>query len=352
MIRHSDFERTISHAERALDHLRANQIPAYPRSYELWYTYVAGFNRPLNRALNDAITRYGQVPESVIQEIYEEHLSPTRITDRVEAVSNKFLKEFERVLGLIDDARDSTGDYEHSLQSAAQELVSAKDGGQVKLVVQSLLAATKEMERHANTLEGRLAESKRQIDVLHENLEAVRNETITDALTGIANRKHFDQALRQSVADATETNEPLCLLMGDIDHFKSFNDNFGHQTGDQVLRLVAHALKTNVKGRDLAARYGGEEFAVILPQTSLHDAVTVAEHIRKTIMAKELVKKSTGESLGTITMSLGAALYRAGEAIDSFISRADACLYSAKKDGRNRVKAEDGVEQDVVSEVA
>lgn len=352
MIRHSDFERTIGHAEKALDHLRANQVPAYPRNYELWYTYVAGFNRPLSRAVNDAIARFGQVPESVIQEIYEAHLSPTRLTDRVEVVSTKFLREFEHVLGLIDDAKGSTETYEVALKSAAGRLIHAKHGDEVQTVVQALLAATKEMENRAHALEAKLSESKRQIDILHENLEAVRNETITDGLTGIANRKHFDQTLRQAVNEARESKEPLTLLLGDIDHFKKFNDNYGHQTGDQVLRLVAHALKTNVKGRDLAARYGGEEFAVILPRTSLPDAAIVAEQIRKAIMAKELVKKSTGESLGTITMSFGAALYRQNESIDDLVARADACLYAAKKNGRNQVCTETEAPADDIPAVA
>lgn len=340
MIRHSDFERTIRHAERALDHLRANQIPAYPRNYELWYTYVAGFNRPLTRAVNEAITRYGQVSETVALQIYDEFLSPTRLTDRMEVVSTKFLSQFEHVLGLIDDAKGSTGNYEQALNTAANKLVEAKDGDQVKLVVQTLLVATKEMETRAKKLEAKLDESKKRINELHENLEAVRNETNTDALTGISNRKHFDQMLRQLSAEATDSQEPLCLLLGDIDHFKKFNDSYGHQTGDQVLRLVAQALRTNVKGRDIAARYGGEEFAVILPQTQLGSAIKLAEQIRLAIVAKELVKKSTGENLGTITMSFGAAQLRPGEKPDDIVARTDTYLYAAKKGGRNLVRSE------------
>ena len=323
-----------------MGHLRANQVPAYPRNYELWYTYVSGFNRALNRAVNDAITHYGQVPESVLQDIYERYLSPSRMTDRVEAVSGEFLKQFERVVSAIDDAKGTTSSFARSLRNAIGELETATAGDQVQMVVESLLGATQDMEGQAQALEAQLAESRRQIDTLHENLEAVRTETLTDALTGIANRKHFDQTLKLAIRAAEESGDCLALLIGDIDNFKKFNDNFGHQTGDQVLRLVAHALKTNVKGRDLAARYGGEEFAVILPNTGLDQAITVGEHIRKTIMAKELVKKSTGETLGVITMSFGAALYRPGEGVDSFIARADICLYAAKKAGRNRIRSE------------
>lgn len=108
-------------------------------------------------------------------------------------------------------------------------------------------------------------------------------------------------------------------------------------TGDQVLRLVAMSVKHNVKGEDTTARYGGEEFAVILPNTILRAAVTVAEHIRRAVMAKELVKRSTGEHLGRMTISIGVATLRKGDTGQSLIERADTCLYAAKRHGRNRV---------------
>jgi diguanylate cyclase len=132
----------------------------------------------------------------------------------------------------------------------------------------------------------------------------------------------------------------MSLLMTDIDHFKTFNDTYGHLTGDQVLRLVALSVKQNVKGQDIAARYGGEEFAVILPNTVLRSAVTVADHIRRAVMSKELMKRSTGEHLGRITISVGVATMRPGDNAQSLIGRADACLYAAKRTGRNRVICE------------
>ncbi len=102
-------------------------------------------------------------------------------------------------------------------------------------------------------------------------------------------------------------------MLLDIDHFKKFNDTWGHQTGDQVLRLVAMTLKSNIKGKDIAARYGGEEFAAILPETDLEGAVIVADNIRKAIQAKELLKRSTNEKLGRMTASFGVAMYRPGD---------------------------------------
>src|SRR2546423_9918904 len=127
----------------------------------------------------------------------------------------------------------------------------------------------------------------------------------------------------------------MALLLADIDHFKNFNDTFGHLTGDQVLRLVAIALKQNVKGQDIAARYGGEEFAIVLPGTTLRAALTVADHIRRAVMTKELMKRSTGEHLGRVTVSIGVAALQNGDTAQSLIERADNCLLTAKRRGGN-----------------
>jgi diguanylate cyclase len=144
----------------------------------------------------------------------------------------------------------------------------------------------------------------------------------------------------EAVRAARERGEPLSMMLFDIDYFKSFNDNYGHLTGDQVLRLVAMTLKQNIKGQDITARYGGEEFAVVLPNTALRQALTVADNIRRAVMSKELKKKSTGEILGRVTISAGVAVLSPRDDADSLIERADACLYAAKRNGRNRVICE------------
>jgi diguanylate cyclase len=193
-------------------------------------------------------------------------------------------------------------------------------------------------------MDERLRDSKQQVAMLKKDLDAVRNESLTDRLTGIANRKHFEERLALELNAAEASGDCFCLLIGDIDFFKKFNDSFGHQTGDQVLCLVGQALKSGLRGRDLAARYGGEEFAIILPETTLDAGVAVGNNIRATVNSKELVRKSTGENLGNITMSFGVSQYRQGETADNLIERADACLYAAKHAGRNKVVCERDVD--------
>ena len=123
------------------------------------------------------------------------------------------------------------------------------------------------MRETNKALEDRLSLSKNEISNLQHSLEAIRAESLTDPLTGLGNRKYFDRSIEAAVQAALSSGEPLSLLMFDIDHFKSFNDSYGHLTGDQVLRLVGMSLKQTIKGQDITARYGGEEFAVVLPNT-------------------------------------------------------------------------------------
>jgi diguanylate cyclase len=191
-----------------------------------------------------------------------------------------------------------------------EKISGAKDREGLRSIVESLVETTNEMQVTNTSLEQKLTASKQEINQLQTNLETVRVESLTDPMTKLANRKFFDDTLDNAVADAHTRGEPLSLLMVDIDHFKTFNDTYGHLTGDQVLRPVATSLKQNVKGQDIAARYGGEEFAVILPNTSLQSAITVADHIRRAVMSKEMMKRSTGEHLGRVTVSVGAATLR------------------------------------------
>ncbi len=174
---------------------------------------------------------------------------------------------------------------------------------------------------------------------MRDQLEDARREAMTDALTGIANRKMFDFVLRQCALDAMEIGEPLSLLMIDIDHFKQFNDTHGHHIGDQVLRLLAAVLKQSVKGQDTPARYGGEEFAVVLPQTTLANAVKLAEAIRVRVSRRSVINRATSQRLGSFTVSIGAAQFRPGEPLRLLVERADHALYAAKHAGRNRVEA-------------
>lgn len=170
--------------------------------------------------------------------------------------------------------------------------------------------------------------------------ETLQHQAIRDPLTGLFNRRYFQETLRRELHRASRAKQPLSVVLLDIDHFKRFNDTYGHATGDKVLKLVARTLKQSAKGRDTAARYGGEEFGVVLPGTVMRDALAFAEQVRRRLAGKELKTLDGSSSFGSVTMSLGVSQYRAGEPVTHLLQRADAALYASKRDGRNRVTAE------------
>jgi diguanylate cyclase len=335
-----EHERTMAFAEIALGQIKALRQAATPRNYEIWYAYATGYHPSLNQRINETLKASGVLAENNLENIYATYLSPTRLTERIDEVGSQVQGEIEQVMSMIDTAAGSASTYTENLVDMSQKIGQSKDREGLRTIVESLVHTAKEMEVSNIKLEERLSESKREIVDLHANLEAVRSESLTDPLTQLSNRKFFDTTLEKAIADARAKNEALSLMLTDIDHFKNFNDSFGHLTGDQVLRLVAMSLKQNVKGQDTTARYGGEEFAVILPNTVLRSAITVADHIRRAVMTKELMKRSTGEHLGRVTVSIGVATLRNTDTIQSLIERTDGCLYAAKRHGRNRVMCE------------
>jgi len=331
--------RTLAFADIALSQIKALAQPATPRNFEIWYNYATGYNPALNQLINQTLEQKGALSEADLDHIYTTYITPNR-TERIDTVNSRVLDEIKQVLDMIDAAAGSATDYSASLADASARLDGARDGEGLRAVIELLVKGAREMEANNKKLEARLSASKQEIEQLQQNLHAVRTESLTDPLTTLSNRKFFDAALDKAMAEAKTTNQPMALLMADIDHFKTFNDKFGHLTGDQVLRLVAVSVKQNVKGQDVAARYGGEEFVVALPNTTLQSAITVADHIRRAVMTKELMKRSTGERLGRVTISIGVANLRPSDTAQSLIERADMCLYAAKRNGRNRVICE------------
>ena len=335
-----EHERTMAFAEIALGQIKALREAATPRNYEVWYTYATGYNPSLNQTINETLAQSGTLNDADLERVYAAYISSSRISEKIDSVGSRVMDEINQVMAMMDAAVGSASTYTENLANVSNKLGNAKDREGLRTIVESLVATATEMKQNNNALEERLNASRQEINQLQENLATVRNESLTDPLTGLANRKHFDEQLAKALKGAAELSEPLSLMMGDIDHFKGFNDTWGHLTGDQVLRLVAISLKQNVKGQDIAARYGGEEFAVILPNTVLRSALVVADHIRRAVMSKDLVKRSTGQNLGRVTISLGVATAHKGDTVQSLIARADACLYAAKRNGRNRVICE------------
>jgi diguanylate cyclase len=333
-------ERELALAKTALALMGECDVAPTPDNYELFYTYSAGENPAIARIIGDMMAARRPFTATILQELRERAFSRDKTERAVESIGETVAASLNETIAKLEAASRNATDYGNTLSAARGELGGKQSQESLRALVGSLVSATKDMETRTRTLEQELQQSSLQVGELRTQLDNVRKESLTDPLTGIANRKAFDTELQTAMAEARQQGEPLALFMCDIDKFKTFNDTWGHQTGDHVLKLVAACLSENTKGRDTAARYGGEEFAVIVRRAGVADAVRLAEQIRASVQGKKLIKKSTGDILGSITISIGVAELSGSESAATLIQRADMCLYRAKHAGRNCVIGE------------
>ena len=330
-------ERSLALAEIVRTSLQALDLLPTPRNYEIWYAYTLYSNRALNKDVDELLAGRGMPAEADLERLHDTYFGPGRALGKLETIGSGLSAQLGDVVELITGSLGSSSAYSDKLNCASRDLTVSVDAAAIRSTVQTLVAATLEMRQDGQRLKARLDGAMQEISDLQQGLQAIRMESRIDALTELGNRKQFDETIDAAIRGASQRAEPLSLLMIDIDHFKSFNDTHGHATGDQVLRLVATSLKQNIRGQDMAARYGGEEFAIVLPDTTLKQAVAAADNLRRAVMAKELKKRSTGEIIGRITISIGVASLLEIDTKESFIERADNFLYAAKRNGRNRV---------------
>jgi diguanylate cyclase len=329
-----EYEKSLAIAAAVLETLRAFRHAAMPRNYEVWYNYARASNPGLNDAINGLVATHRTVTQADIDALYG------RLTEQIDGFGSRMMGEIDQIITVIDGTIDSTVRHNADLAGMSSEINRSSDLSGLRSVVGRLVQTAREIESANQQFEAHLKESREEINQLQQHLDAVRNEILTDPLTTLSNRKLFDQTIVTALAEAQSGGTALALVMADIDRFKQINDTFGHLTGDQVLRLVALSLKQNISGQAVAARYGGEEFAIILPGFTLAEATALSEQIRHAVMGRELVKRSTGETLGHVTISLGVSVLRPGDTTASLVERADTCLYAAKRNGRNRVVTE------------
>jgi diguanylate cyclase len=245
--------------------------------------------------------------------------------------------EIAKVLGLLKTHAEANASFSTTLDRARGELHESLKAEQVRTIISYLMVENDKMRSRTADLQQNLETSQRQIERLKSNLADAEEQGLSDPLTGLRNRRSFDIMLASQVASARNSTLPMCLIIADIDHFKSINDRYGHPTGDEVLKWFAKILSSNVKGRDTVARYGGEEFAIIMPQTTLENAATIAEQVKAQLNAHYWQKPGAPNTLLKVTSSFGVAQLTNGEGTSGLIARADAKLYEAKAGGRNRV---------------
>jgi diguanylate cyclase len=337
-----EHERSLAVADRAMKQIRTLKLPASPRTYEIWYAYATGHYPTLNHAVDDLLARRGIVTGPTLEQLGSRLVSKGSLAEQVETVGSRVANQIGQVIAAIDTTLGSASACAQDFEQVNDTLAAARDRNALVAAVEKMARAARHLQDDRRRMEGQLSASRTEISQLRQELKTIRNASFTDPLTGLANRKSFEQSLETAMTAAAERGEPLSVIIADIDHFRQFNESFGHQTGDQVLRLVALEIRQALGERDIVARYGGEEFAVVLPNSRLDATQALANHVRRSIMSRDIVSRSTGRNLGRFTVSFGVAGMSARDNPERLVERAHVCLKEAKHSGRNRVVGERG----------
>ena len=332
-------------ARLALVEMEAASVWPTPLNFELWLHCLAEPEGALAREMKRLLAAGEPFTDATSEMLAGTYLPRGKMSEEIRDAGLVLDRELSNVSEAISRAHQSNADYGRTLKGAATRMAVTDDGSQLKGIVAGLTRATRQVQSENESLEKKLEVSTGEVARLREHLELVRRDSMTDALTNLANRKAFDEHLSAACAGAQKDCERLALAVLDIDHFKRFNDTWGHQTGDQVLRYVASVMGRVAASPRLAARYGGEEFALIFPRESLGQVESALETVRNEIASRQLRRRSTNDDLGTVTISAGFAVRRAGETASSLLERADAALYASKRAGRNRVTLADRLDE-------
>lgn len=333
------YAQAIQLATKSFDLMQTYRAPPIPKAYEIFYSYASGSPSELIERVDTAVAGSGTLDMHDLYQIHTDLFAyPATMQSAHEETSDELDAQLASVLKSVEAQIEANGSYTETLSSASTGLQSSTSAAALRKTIEALMLENKKARLEAEHLSMSLEISQQSISEMREKLAKAREAGLRDALTGLYNRRHFDQQLPRMINRAREESSSLCLCMADIDHFKSLNDTFGHPAGDAVLRVVGAMLAENVKGRDTAVRYGGEEFVIVLPETSIDGAVSLVDKIRSQLERKKLVLRDTNQSLGKITASFGVAELREGDTPETLVSRSDECLYAAKGAGRNRVE--------------
>ncbi|MCV2365653.1 GGDEF domain-containing protein [Paucibacter sp. DJ1R-11] len=345
--------RSAEHLRAALPLMTRQRAALHPVSYAVWYEHVSGINPPLSRALHKLTQEGRSLDEAQTWQLYDAHVSDFN-PKTAQTIGDGMARVLDSLSASTAQAGQCTAGFESSLQRWVQDVLadaalhppSAEQDPAG--VVRELLDSTREVRASLQHLQGRLDSSQNEIRLLRAEVQKARADALVDALTGLANRRAFEQQLSLcaashrgpgSAADAAPDagHTAPCLVLGDIDFFKRVNDSFGHLFGDHVLRAVAQTLKGVATHDSLPARVGGEEFALLLPRAQLAEARSVAEQMRASVAASRIRPAQTQAALERITISMGVTQMHPGESANDFFARADRALYASKRCGRNCV---------------
>jgi diguanylate cyclase len=333
-------DRSAELLRQAIPMMAQHPAPLHPITYAVWYDYLAGRNAGLKAEMDAVNARHVPLGNELVHALYRRH-----ILESAAQAAQKISEDLRAVIEEVGSTAAKTGErvseFTASLQEKSGRIASLGTPADLGTEIDALLTDSRDTGASLTSLMQRLHSATAELAQLRRQLDEAREQAKLDALTGVANRRGFDEAMQALLHEHKSGDSCPSVMMIDLDHFKQVNDQYGHVFGDTVLKSVAQAIRSCVKGRDLVARYGGEEFAVMLPATALPGAIALAEQIRATIAGARIRRGNTSERIGAITVSVGVSSWKPGESIDALIERADRALYRSKSEGRNRVNSAD-----------
>jgi diguanylate cyclase len=307
-----------------------------PVSFAVWYEHLAGINLRLSHAIDVLLEEKAPLNDQAIQKLYEQFVSESNteaqglIRDNAQVILNEIKRYAE-------NADHKANEYGGHLERSAGLMTEQTASPALKAVVEGLRIETTSMQVAVRDLSQNLEQSQQKIEELRLQLDRARTEAVTDPLTGLLNRRGFELRLMEAFESTNANGKQTSLIMIDIDHFKKVNDTYGHLFGDKVIRALAEMLKANVNNKGTVARLGGEEFGILLPDSGIEDAHTLAEKIRQMMERGKIRRIDKNDHIEGITISLGVAKLLSDDDHTTFIDRADKALYVSKANGRNQV---------------
>ena len=340
-----DFDYATTIADRANRFMSQHAVPPTPENFSVWFNYAMGASPALRKTIDILVANKRNFDSATNHDLYVTYVKPRADS----GVAEDFPEQLQ---GVISSAKEflatAISDNRSQIETLGEVSSQCGASSDPRPIIERLVIELSNATARASSLEVNFIETSEELEKIRDSLKLAEQHSNTDALTGLANRRALEEFVRSAQITSMETGEPLSILMIDIDHFKKFNDSFGHQVGDQVLRLVAKVLQENVRGDDLAARYGGEELMAVLPGTAVEICAEIAERIRRRISEARLTRRATGEEISSVTVSVGVAQFRLAESAEMMIERCDRALYQAKRSGRNRTITE----RDIAGETA
>ena len=314
--------------------LFAHDLDLTPLNFSVGLDYLTGANIGIEKAIKAVLMERGTITSGWIESVAAEQRSDEVTPEALAQMLDKVEENLSHFTGLVNESRNSAKDYGAALQEQAKGL---SEGGEAEPVLARLVGLTRSMVEQTRQVESQMRENQKQTHALKSSLESARRAAEHDHLTGLPNRRAFDNVLREEVKLARDNGEQLSIAFCDIDHFKQVNDSHGHDTGDRVLKFVASLLSKVSNDRCHVARHGGEEFVMLLRGTTAAEACELVDGVREDLSNRSLVNRANGERMERVSFSAGVANVLAYADTRAALKAADRALYLAKEHGRNRV---------------